>query len=466
MTALLACSVALIPAVSVVSVARADLAAETNTITVKAGESGSQSFTVTVPRMPVKADIQIAIDTTGSLSGTIAQAKAQAADLVNTIHEAVPDAHFSIVDFKDASDASAEYVIRQPVTSDASAVQAAIGAMAAEGGGDYPEAQNLVLAKAATDDPALWRPNSRKFVVLITDAPPHGAGANGFPSCPDTSPDPHGLKTGTVVADLAAAQRTLLAVTPSSVMGGLVAGCYNDIAAASMPGSVQQPLGSDIGTQIHTLIEAASAAVSDVHLEVAGTNADATWIQFSPAVKGPLGTPTSIPFTAKVAVPAGTNAGNYTFDIIALADGGDIGHQALTVTVPPGNAPPVCTGATAAQPVLWAPNHKMVKVNVQGLADPEGGPVKVKFTAVTQDEPLNATGDGHTTPDASIDAGGSTAQVRAERSGNGDGRVYVLGFTASDNAGGTCSGSVKVAVPHDGRGAVANDSGQAYNSLG
>lgn len=447
-------------------VAHADLAAETNTITIKAGESGLQAFTVTVPRMPVKADIEIAIDTTGSQSGAIAQAKAQAADLVNTIHGAVPDAHFSIVDFKDISDGPAEYVIKQSVTSDASAVQTAIETMTAGGGGDYPEAQNLVMAKAATDDPALWRPNSRKFVVLITDAPPHGAAASGFQSCSDTSSDPHGLTTSTAVANLAAAQRTLFTVTPSSVMGSLMVGCYNDITAASMPGSVQQPLGSNIGTQIQALIEAASATVSDVHLEVAGTNADAAWIEFSPAAKGPLSTPASIPFTAKVTVPAGTNAGDHPFDIIALADGGDIGHQKLTVTVPPGNAPPVCTGATAAQPTIWAPNHRMVKVDVRGLSDPEAGPVKVTFTDVTQDEPLNASGDGHTTPDASIDTGGSTAQVRAERSGNGDGRVYALSFTASDNAGGTCSGSVKVAVPHDGRGAVANDSGQAYSSLG
>jgi hypothetical protein len=465
MTAVLACSVALVPALSTADVAHADLAAGTNTIAIKAGGSGSLPFTVTVPRLPARADIQIAIDTTGSQSGVIAQAKAQASDLVNTIHDVVPDTQFSVVDFRDSSDGSAEYVIKQSVTSDASAVQAAIESMSAAGGGDYPEAQNLVLAKAATDDPALWRANSRKFVVLITDAPPHGAAANGFQSCSDTSSDPHGLNTNTVVADLAAAQRTFFAVTPASVMGSLMVGCYNDITAASMPGSVQQPLGSNLGNQIHALIEAASATVSDVHLEVAGQNPNAGWIKFSPAARGSLSTPASIPFTATVTVPPGTPAGDQQFDIMALADGGDVGHQALTVTVLPGNSPPVCTEASAAQSVIWAPNHRMVNVDVVGVTDPEGGPTQVTFTAVTQDESLNAVGDGTTAVDASIHAGGSTAEVRAERSGTGDGRVYALTFTADDSGGATCSGTVRVAVPHDLRhGAV--DSGQKYNSLG
>jgi hypothetical protein len=77
---------------------------------------------------------------------------------------------------------------------------------------------------------------------------------------------------------------------------------------------------------------------------------------------------------------------------------------------------------------------------------------------------VNGTGDGDIAPDGAIN--GSTAQVRAERSGNGNGRVYRISFTASDGKGGTCDGSVKVSVPHDqGKGKVPIDDGQNYNSL-
>jgi hypothetical protein len=45
--------------------------------------------------------------------------------------------------------------------------------------------------------------------------------------------------------------------------------------------------------------------------------------------------------------------------------------------------------------------------------------------------------------------GTAAVSVRSERAGGGDGRVYHLGFTASDGRGGTCQGEVTVYVPHD-----------------
>ena len=83
------------------------------------------------------------------------------------------------------------------------------------------------------------------------------------------------------------------------------------------------------------------------------------------------------------------------------------------------------------------------------------------MTGVTQDEPVNAKGDGNTSPDAVIQSG--AASVRAERSGNG--RVYQLSFKADNGQGGVCTGAVKVSVPHSmGKGAIAIDDGQVYDS--
>jgi len=138
---------------------------------------------------------------------------------------------------------------------------------------------------------------------------------------------------------------------------------------------------------------------------------------------------------------------------------------AQNIVVTPPNQPPNCAAATAG-PALWPPNHKLVAVTISGVTDPDkGDTVTVKATAVTQDEPINGLGDGDTAPDATISATGAVS-VRAERSGTGDGRVYVIAFTATDNHGATCTGTVAVAVPHDQRGAAAVDSGQTYNSLG
>jgi hypothetical protein len=59
----------------------------------------------------------------------------------------------------------------------------------------------------------------------------------------------------------------------------------------------------------------------------------------------------------------------------------------------------------------------------------------------------------------------STVQIRAERGGTGDGRVYVISYSATDPSGASCSGSLSVSVQHDQKpGHVAVDSGQSFNS--
>jgi von Willebrand factor A domain-containing protein 7 len=68
-------------------------------------------------------------------------------------------------------------------------------------------------------------------------------------------------------------------------------------------------------------------------------------------------------------------------------------------------------------------------------------------------------------PDAT-GIGTSVANVRAERSGLGDGRVYAITFVADDGQGGTTTGRVRVVVPHDVRGNTCDavDSGQKFNA--
>jgi hypothetical protein len=139
----------------------------------------------------------------------------------------------------------------------------------------------------------------------------------------------------------------------------------------------------------------------------------------------------------------------------------------LTVT---SNRPPDCSLAYPSIETIWPPNHQMVDVNILGITDPDGDPVTVTITGITQDEPLEDLGDGSFEPDGD-GVGTSTAQVRAERSGTkkvpGDGRVYAIAFIADDGQGATCENVVTVCVPHDMRtGSQCVDSGQIYDSTG
>jgi uncharacterized repeat protein (TIGR01451 family) len=132
-----------------------------------------------------------------------------------------------------------------------------------------------------------------------------------------------------------------------------------------------------------------------------------------------------------------------------------------TLTV---NHNPVCTALTAGPP-LWPPNHKLRLVTVTGATDPDGNALTTTITSVTQDEPLNGLGDGDTSPDAFPGPASNQALIRAERSGLGDGRVYVLHVTVTDGLGGQCTGTAAVSVPHDQSGAPAVNSGQAFTDF-
>jgi hypothetical protein len=127
-------------------------------------------------------------------------------------------------------------------------------------------------------------------------------------------------------------------------------------------------------------------------------------------------------------------------------------------------AGPDCDGARALVPELWPPNHKLVPVTIAGVTGADGGPVTITVTSIAQDEPVGAGGDGGACPDGVIGPDGR-AEVRAERSGAGNGRVYTVGFRADDGHGGVCDGSVEVRVPHDRASRCVKDR-LAVNSLG
>lgn len=132
------------------------------------------------------------------------------------------------------------------------------------------------------------------------------------------------------------------------------------------------------------------------------------------------------------------------------------------------NQPPDCSQAAASIDTIWPPNHRFVDISVIDVTDPDGDPITITIDGISQDEPVDTYGDGSFTPDGH-GVGTDTAQVRAERVGTkkvpGNGRVYHIAFTASDDKDGKCYGEVLVGVPHDqGQGNVPIDDGPSYDS--
>ena len=67
------------------------------------------------------------------------------------------------------------------------------------------------------------------------------------------------------------------------------------------------------------------------------------------------------------------------------------------------------------------------------------------ISQVTSDEVQNGNGDGNTLNDIVIASDCKSVQLRSERSGNGDGRVYTITFKVSDTAGNTATATSETA---------------------
>lgn len=149
-----------------------------------------------------------------------------------------------------------------------------------------------------------------------------------------------------------------------------------------------------------------------------------------------------------VNVPAGTPAGTEVAITITATNAGNAAiFNSATVTFGvETNRSPDTAGAAPSIASLWPVNHKMVDVNIQGVTDPDGDAVTIRITRITQSEPVNGAGDGSTCGDGAGE-GGAVAHLRAERSGGGSGRLYVIEFTAEDGKGGSTTGTVTVMVP-------------------
>jgi hypothetical protein len=113
---------------------------------------------------------------------------------------------------------------------------------------------------------------------------------------------------------------------------------------------------------------------------------------------------------------------------------------------------------------LWPPNHQYVNFNIGNFVasasdacDPTVDISDVVIAKVTSDEKENGNGDGNTLNDITIAADCKSVQLRSERDGSSNGRVYTIFFSVRDTAGNTTTASTKVIVPKNYNGTAVDD---------
>lgn len=120
-----------------------------------------------------RVDLVFALDTTSSMSGLIAGAKAKIWEIARRAQEGqpAPELRVGLVAYRDKGD---QYVTKVlDLTADLDKVYATLTALRAEGGGDQPE--HVIKGLEDAVDGVSWSTGSNgvKLVYLVGDAPPH-----------------------------------------------------------------------------------------------------------------------------------------------------------------------------------------------------------------------------------------------------------------------------------------------------
>jgi hypothetical protein len=118
-----------------------------------------------------------------------------------------------------------------------------------------------------------------------------------------------------------------------------------------------------------------------------------------------------------------------------------------TITVDD-KTPPTITGLTASKSILAPPNHKMVDVYLDYTIRDNCVSTPNVTISITSNEPVNGTGDGDTDPDWEI-IDKNRIRLRAERAGNGTGRIYTITVTVNDGCNAPVSATTEVRVAHN-----------------
>ncbi len=122
----------------------------------------------------------------------------------------------------------------------------------------------------------------------------------------------------------------------------------------------------------------------------------------------------------------------------------------VSVTINADDVAPVVTIKTG-RTSLWPADHRYVTIRLQdllpGATDNCGTVSPVTIRQVASDEAENAPETGNTRQDILIGSGGQSVQLRAERSGTGNGRVYTITVGATDAAGNPGAATYQVQVP-------------------
>jgi hypothetical protein len=256
--------------------------------------------------------------------------------------------------------------------------------------------------------------------------------------------------------------------TPSYVNASMIIGAYYLIPyAVQATATLYRSFGKAVGDPGMNTAPLANAGPDKT--VSAGPDCTATVLLDGSACSDPEGDPLTYRWTWGGNIATGISptillpVGTTTITLVVNDGFEDSDPDTVDITVaddtPPGMS------LSASPQALWPPNHKMVPVTIGVSASDNCDPApSCMISSVASNEPVNGKGDGNTSPDWEV-TGDLTADLRAERSGGGNGRVYTMTVECTDASDNSSEETVEVHVPHDqgDRPELNDDDGDGYS---
>lgn len=230
--------------------------------------------------------------------------------------------------------------------------------------------------------------------------------------------------------------------------------------------------------QVTVIDDAAPAIQCTAALQVAAgaaCSADVTGL-LGVVIEDNCSAPTALTYTLDPPSGVLSGVGVHTVQAQVADEAGNVATCQTQVSLV--DATPPTVTPVAAMPLLWPPNHVYHTISAAdcfaAAADVCAPDADILATGVVvqawSDEVEDAAeakgkpnGDGATTDDILLACGTGAVQLRAERLGGSNGRVYTLVWAFTDPSGNVATATCQVGVPHDQGGqSVPVDSGAAY----
>ena len=334
----------------------ASISPEALEATLAPGESISETKTVTIPDIAPRADVVFSFDLTGSMGSIISQAKLKSAEIMTNLSASGSDINYGVMSYMDYPHYYSSYGysatygsnstycgdyaygLNQTVTSNTTAVSAAITGLTIGCGGDGPQDYTRIFYESYADTSVGWRPGAKKILLNFGDNVPHDNNLNegvmagnlskgGDPGRDEVMFTSDDLDLQTVLADMAA-NNTILLESHTTSSYNAHWNYWTNITGG-------QTFVTSSGTLVDDVVAAVLSTLNITNvtnLHLAAESGYGSWVSSTDTYSGPAGVEVDLNLT--ITVPDGTPDGDYTFNVSAIDDSGvSYGDQSVTIHV-------------------------------------------------------------------------------------------------------------------------------------